>query len=157
MRPVGRDHHSLHTVEPGHAGGALAHDAAHGERARGGVAREDGDGIVALGRHVDVGAVGAHRHPRRTVEGIDAGDAVLLLLDERERAGGDVAPEDGDRVVARADDVHVGAVGAHGHGARGAEAEDATRAVLLALDEAESPATALRVKTTTELPSALAT
>src|SRR5262249_37926605 len=94
-----------------------------------------GDGIVVLPGRVDVRAVGAHDDRARALQAIDTADAVLLHLDEGERAGAGVPAEHGDRIVERTGDVHMRAVGAHRDAARLPDAVDAADAVLLHLDE----------------------
>ena len=117
------------------------------EGAGGTVAGENRHRTVADRRDVDMEAVRTRRHLRGSRQSVDAGLALLLRLDERQRARGRVAAEDRDRLIGvgirgveAARHVDVRAVGAHHERVRPAEPIDAAYPVTLHPDERQHPA-----------------
>ncbi len=93
------------------------------------LAREDRDRARAPTRHVEMTAVRRDRGAARRQHSSDSADAVLLALEESERAGRRVARERDHRVVGRAGDVDVAAVGRERHPRGAVQAVDAAQVV----------------------------
>src|SRR5207245_3675144 len=137
IRPVGTDGNPGGAREARDAvdAGALALDEGEGA---GGVAVEDDERVVLGAGGVDVETVGAHRDGGGAAEAFDAGAALLVFLDEGELTRRGVPREDGERAVAAAGGVDVGAVGGDREGLCRAEPVHAGVAVVLGADVGES-------------------
>ncbi len=102
-------------VQPLHAADAVLLRLDVGQRARRPIPAEDCQGVVVVAGDVDVVPIGADGDRAGAIQPFHAAGAVLLRLDEDQRARHRIPAEDHDRVVEKARDVDVVPIGADGN------------------------------------------